>query len=121
MTGAAVRRAGWLVVLVGGLGLSACRDNGLRPEMNRPLDQAVNAETAGYRVYDPSPENRPISIEGRAYIGSASVERIPPRMMEPAGTVDGVTLYRLRGSEAPHPRLYADAGNGEWRPYLRLN
>jgi hypothetical protein len=108
-----------VVVLWCGAALAACRDSGL-PGKNLPLDQARHREFR-YPAYQRSPENTPIPLAGAYWMSGPPVESIPDRLLSPAGSASGQTLYALRGRQAPHSRLYARVSDGRWRPYVRLN
>jgi hypothetical protein len=101
------------------MGLAACQDVGL-PDRNLPLQEARHRQY-GYPTYQPAAEQEQIAAAGRHWMASLPVERIPDRLLVPVGNTNGTPLYALRGSDAPHSRLYARAGDGRWRPFLRLN
>jgi hypothetical protein len=107
------------VVLATVIVIAGCRDNGL-PDRNLPLEEARH-RTYGYPAYENLTDHPQVAVAGRHWMPGLPVERIPDRMLVPVGG-DGTTqLYALRGAEAPYSRLYARAGAGEWRPFLRLN
>jgi hypothetical protein len=113
--GAAARRLGVAALVV--LGLGACRDSGL-PDRNLPLDEARFREFR-YPAYQPLAQSAPVAAAGRVWIGAASVETVPQRLLTPVATVEGVVLYGLRNQVNPG-RLYAPVGEDRWQPYLRL-
>lgn len=107
-----------VVAMAAVLGLSACRDNGLK-DRNLPLEEARHRENR-YPVYQASTEP-PVAIAGHAYIGGAPNVSIPARLLTPVGDAQGTQLYSLRTEQAPFARLYASVGGDEWRPFERLN
>ncbi len=115
-TGKLVR--GLTVAMLCGIGLGACRDNGL-PNRNLPLAEARH-KTFRYLAYQPTTTNRPVALAGSLWIGSLPIESIPDRMLEQAGNAEGTVLYALKGRRAPYSRLYSPVGGGRWRPFLRL-
>jgi hypothetical protein len=99
--------------------LGACHEGGL-PDRNLPLQEARHREY-GYPVYQPVANNPQIALAGRHWMRSLPVETIPQRMMEAAGTTEGVSLYAVRGQRAPYSRLYEQVGADRWVPYLPVN
>lgn len=111
-------RLGW-VALSCVVGLTACRDNGLR-DRNLPLEEARHREF-GYPVYQPATNNPALAMGGRHWIRALPIETVPAHLLSPVGNADGTPLYALRGASAPYSRLYAPVSEGRWLPYVRLN
>lgn len=108
-----------VIAVVALLGLTACKDNGLK-DRNLPLDEARHRQYS-YPAYEATPSDVPVAAGGRAYMPSLPYESIPDGVLVPVSGATGEVLYAVRGSQAPYSRLYAEAGEGRWRPYLPLN
>lgn len=117
--GVSVRHLG-VVVFASVIGVTACRDNGL-PDRNLPIAEARHRQY-GYPAYEATPGDAPVAAGGRHYMPSLPIETIPAGVLVPvAGAAGDVPLFVVRGAEAPYSRVYAQAGEGQWRPYLPLN
>ena len=100
--------------------LLGCRDNGL-PDKNLPLDEARLRYPNAYLSYEPLADATPVALGGGHWMPSLPVETFPARLLEPAGTAEGVELYVRRGDQAPYGVVYAAAGENRWRPYRRID
>jgi hypothetical protein len=111
-----------LVASLCGLVSGGCRDLGLRD--NIPLAEAEIRPPRYllYRMSDPAQTDEGvITVGDRQWAFAGQSERIPERLLAPAGEAAGTQVFALSSDPAPYDRLYARGENGRWGVILPLN
>jgi hypothetical protein len=111
----AVRLVMFMVIATTG-----CKDLGLKD--NIPLAEA-EIRPPRYVTYQMSQSGAPgaavLTLHERTWMMSGRTERIPERLLVPAGDAAGSQVFALATDAPPYTRLYTRAQGDRWNVYVQ--